>query len=503
LELAAGSREASASEPRARLLSALLLVLLLAPAATLAYLPMTDLPQHLAAASILWNLNDPRFGFASFYEAAWDRSLYALPYLVTMSFAPFASLDLGMRVVVVLALASLPIGVFALLRALGKPEWLALLALPLVYNRAFFWGFVNFQLALGLALLALAILVRPPRGWASELALAALCALIIVTHPYGLLMIAGYILLWLLFGERRALARHALALSPLALGALVWGLYADAHPNATRFALSPLLERLDDFEESVLGGYRDRSEANLLIGFLVAWAVLAAPVFPWSRARWRALSHHERVLWAFAGVNLLIFALGPSHTGLVGETHMRHAVIAISVLPVLAAREGSPRRARLAIPALAILALAATANAWVHLVRFDREVGGFDQVVERIPFGSRVVALTWDANGAVMRTRPYWHFGAYAQARRGGLLSYTFPRVFRNLPVRMRADVQIPPTPPYLFEKPYHFDYRTFGFFYDHVLVRTGETRGRDRFPEFPYQLVFEAPPWQLWRAIE
>ena len=92
---------------------------------------------------------------------------------MAMAFAPFASLELGMRVVVVLSLASLPIGLFALLRALGKPEWLALLSLPLVYNRAFFWGFVNFQLALGFALLALAILVRPPRGWRSELALAA------------------------------------------------------------------------------------------------------------------------------------------------------------------------------------------------------------------------------------------------------------------------------------------------------------------------------------------
>lgn len=499
----AGSREALAPEPGVRLLSALLLVLLLAPAATLAYLPMTDLPQHLAAASILWNLDDPRFGFAEFYQAAWDRSVYVLPYLVAMAFAPIASLEVGMRVVVVLALALLPIGVFALLRALGKPEWLALLALPLVYNRAFFWGFVNFQLALGFALLALAILVRPPRGWASELALAALCALIIVTHPYGLLMIAGYVFLWLLFGERRALARHALGLSPLLLGVLVWGLWAGHHPDPSSIAFSPLLERLDDFEESVLGGYRDSSEAKLLIGFLVAWAVLAAPVFPVSRERWRALSHHERLLWVFAGVNLLIFAVGPSYTSLVGETHMRHAVIAAAVLPALAAGKSSLRRARRAIAALAILALATIAIAWVHLIRFDREVQGFDEVVERIPFGSRIVALTWDANGSVMRTRPYWHFGAYAQARRGGLLSYTFPRVFNNLPLRMRAEARIPKTPTHLFEKASVFDYQAFGYAYDHVLVRTGETKGRDRFPEFPYQLVFEAPPWQLWSAIE
>ncbi len=503
LELAAGSREASAPEPRARLLSALLLVLLLAPAATLSYLPMTDLPQHLAVTSILWNLHDPAFGFAAWYEPAWDRSLYMLPYLLALAFAPFAPLEVGMRVVVVLSLALLPIGVFALLRALGKPEWLALLALPLVYNRVFFWGFVHFQLALGLALLALAILVRPPRGWASELALAALCVLIVVSHPYGILILAGYILLWLLFGERRALARHALALSPLSLGALVWGLYAEAHPNATRVVFSPLLERLDDFEESVLGGYRDASEAHLMIGFLTAWAVLAAPVFPVSRKRWRALTHHERVLWAFAGANLLLFAVIPWQTGLLTELHPRHAVIAMAVLPALAAREGSPRRARRAIAALALLAVITIANSWVHLVRFDREARGFDEVVERIPFGSRIVALTWDANGAVMRTWPYWHFRAYAQARRGGLIAKSFPRMFRNIPVRLRADARLPDSPPSLEQRPSLFDYRAFGFAYDHVLVRTGETKGRDRFPEFPYRLVFEAPPWQLWRAIE
>jgi arylsulfatase A-like enzyme len=142
------------------------------------------------------------------------------------------------------------------------------------------------------------------------------------------------------------------------------------------------------------------------------------------------------------------------------------------------------------------------ANPWFHLVRFDREARGFDRVVERIPFGARLVALTWDANGAVMRTKPYWHFGAYAQARRGGLLAQSFPRMFWNIPVRMRADAHVPVSPVSLEAKPYLFDYQTFGFAYDHVLVRTGETKGRDRFRVFPYQLVFEAPLWQVWRAL-
>ena len=507
LEQAAGPFESSAPDealapdPGARLLLVLLLVLLLAPSVLLAYLPMTDLPQHLAVASILLNHDDPRFGFAAFYEPAWGRSLYLLPYLGALALAPLFSLEAGMRAVVVVSLASLPIGVWALLRALRKPEWLALLVLPLVYNRAFFWGFVNFQLALGLSLLALAVLVRPPRGVASEIALAVLCALIVFTHPYGLLILAGILCLWLLLGERRALLRHALGLSPLVLGMLAWGLQAGSSAGAPWFEFEPLLERLDDFEESVLGGYRDASEAWLLIGFLIAWALLAARAFPVSRGRWRALAHPERVLWAFAGANLLLFAVVPANTSIVGEVHMRHAVIAMAVLPALAARDAGRKHARFAKLALALLALVTIANTWVHLVRFDREAQGFDAVVERIPFGARLVALTWDANGAVMRTKPYWHFGAYAQARRGGLFAQSFPRMFWNLPVRMREDARIPASPPVLFAKPYLFDYESFGFFYDTVLVRSGETKGRDHFPAFRYELSFETGPWQLWHV--
>ncbi len=501
LDRPAGLREALPPDPGARWQLALLLALLLAPSVWLTYLPMTDLPQHLAVASMLWNHADPRFGFAAYYEPAWGRSLYLLPYLGALAFAPFASLEAGMRVVIVLSLALLPLGTWALLRALRKPEWLALLSLPLVYNRAFFWGFVNFQLALGLALLALAILVRPPRGSASELALAALCALIVLTHPYGLLILVGYLFVWMLLGDRRALLRHAFALIPLGLGLLAWGLQAGHSAGAPSFAFEPLLARLDDFEESVLGGYRDASEAWLLIGYLVAWAALAARAVPISRERWRALDYPERVLWVFAGANLLLFAIVPANTSLVGEVHMRHAVIAMAMLPALAVRDAGREHTRSARLGLVLLALITIAVAWLHLDRFDREARGFAAVIERIPYGSRIVALTWDANGAVMRTQPYWHFSAYAQARRGGLIAESFPRMFWNLPVRVREDARIPASPSVLFAKPQLFDYASFGFFYDTVLVRTGETRGRDHFVPFPYDLSFEAPPWQLWRA--
>jgi hypothetical protein len=135
-------------------------------------------------------------------------------------------------------------------------------------------------------------------------------------------------------------------------------------------------------------------------------------------------------------------------------------------------------------------------------VRFDREARGFDAVVAHVPYGARLLALTWDANGAVMRTWPYWHFGAYAQARRGGLLAQSFAGMFWNLPVRERGDSGVPDSPPNLFAKPRLYDDASFGHAYDHVLVRGHDREGRDHFAVFPFELVYEEPPWQLWRRI-
>jgi len=67
------------SEPEsafARWLPPTAIVVLAAPCLFLAYLPMTDLPQHLAVMSILKNLGDPTFAFDAYYEAAPDRILY-------------------------------------------------------------------------------------------------------------------------------------------------------------------------------------------------------------------------------------------------------------------------------------------------------------------------------------------------------------------------------------------------------------------------------------------
>jgi hypothetical protein len=102
-----------------------------------------------------------------------------------------------------------------------------------------------------------------------------------------------------------------------------------------------------------------------------------------------------------------------------------------------------------------------------------------------------------------MRTAAYHHFAAYAQARRGGLISRTFPQMFWNIPVDLRRDVGIPDLNVDLEFRPASFDYESYGYFYDWLLVRARPEQERriEAIEVFPYELVYRDPPWRLYRS--
>jgi hypothetical protein len=475
---------------------------LAAPTLFLAYLPMTDLPQHTAVVSMLQHIDDPRFGFGEFYELAPGRTLYFLPYALALGLAKFLPLALAMRVVVFLSAIAYPFGVLAVLRATGRAGILALLALPLMYNRAFFWGFINFNLALGMSLMAVALLARPTRNVRSDIALAALCTAITFTHVYGIALVLGYACLWLAIGERRALMRRALPLAPVALGAVAWLALGRRAEGRGSLYFESLLERLIGFEDATLGGYPNLSDEILLGLMLTAVAVLCARTLPWSRERWRALGHCERILTLFAGLNFALYWVLPTHTETAYFVHFRHALLAVALLPMLASdRElrDSPIASGALLAALTALTFAVH---WSHLVRFDREARPFERVVEKLPDAPKLYFLSWDRDGSVVQTNPYHHFHAYVQARRGGIISFSFPEMFWNIPFRMRDDAGVPERKKHSEWRPWLYDYDTVGYFYDYVLVRTSreEHRGVEKLEKFPYELFFADPPWELYR---
>lgn len=194
-------------------------VALTLPCLIFRYLPMVDLPQHEAIVSIMLNLHKRSFGFESYYAWAPTRTLYVAPYMLAIAAAKLTQLRFAMHLVVFCAALSYPLGILLCLRALDRPAYLSFLACPLVYNQSFFWGFIHFNFAMGLAFTTLAALVG---SWSKNKALlvAVLSMLTALTHVYGLLVLGAYVGLWILFGDRQAALRRLPALAP-ALAALV------------------------------------------------------------------------------------------------------------------------------------------------------------------------------------------------------------------------------------------------------------------------------------------
>lgn len=495
----AESVQAEAEPPWICFAVVVLSVLSCLPCLTFEYLPMTDLPQHEAIVSIMRHMHDPSYGFERYYDWAFDRTLYIFPYLFATALAYVVPLRWAMHVTVFLAVLSYPVGMLLTLRALRRPQALALLALPLVYSRAFFWGFINFSFGLGLAFLALSVLVGSwsrRKGWV----LAGLCVLTALTHVYGLLFLFGYTACWLLFGERREVGHRLVWMVPSALGLVGWGLFAASAPGYGGTQWVPFGQRLEEMGISVLGGYADGSEGWLLCGLLTVVLILLCHAPASAHARWRDLWGYNQGVGLLIALNGVGYFVLPSETATAKFIHFRHLLMAVMALPLLVSTAAVRRTGRAVQSLPMVLALLALVNSWWHLFRFDWEARDFDAVASAVPKQANVVQLTYDSVGEVMAVPAYLHFGAYLQAQKGGAFAVSFPIVFWNIPLRGRLGSGVPESPRDLEWKPWLFEDGRWGEFYEYVLVRcrSGQPCAPQRL--VPYTLVTGAENWALFR---
>lgn len=462
------------------------------------YLPCTDLPQHLSVASILKHLDEPLFAFTRYYMADLGRTMYLLPYGLTLGLSLVLPLDLAQALVIFLSMLLYPLALMRLLRALGKPRALCLFGLPLVLNSAFFWGFINFNLSLGLALWGMALMVDPRRSRRGDIGLGVLGGLVVFTHLYGLLLLLGFALLLLSGSRGRNLGRLLLPLAPALVGAALWPWPAGVNPDQV-MSWHGVAGRLAELPRVLFGAYQDRSELLFMLLFLGGFLLLAGRLIPVSRRRWRALPWAQRALWLLVLLNLLLYQVMPLHTATAKFVHFRHGLIAAMLLPALLPALTAPAHRRLVRLVLATLVVASLLLGWWHLYRFEIEAQGFEAVVRRIPPRPRLLGLILDPHGQVMATSPYLHFAGHVQARKGGLLAITFAR-FWNIPVRSRPGLGAPVTPDSFEWRPRTYSYHHFGYYYPWVLARLAPGKELPDLGYFPYSEVMRQGPWRLYR---
>ena len=472
------------------------------PCLVFRYLPMVDLPQHEAIVSMMLQLHNRKFGFDSYYSWAPTRTLYIAPYALAVVLARLMSLRFAMHAVVFCAVIAYPVGILLCLRALGRPAHLGLLAMPLVYNQSFFWGFINFNFAIGLAFITLALLIG---NWSRRRALSVVLLSILVsfTHVYGLILLGLYVGLWFAFGERRLASKRLVAMIPAGMALILWLYLLSRAHGFSEYKWRGLFNRWSRLPESIAGGWRDHTEVLVLCGLGVAIGALSCRTAPVTTTRWKKLSGHQRVIWAFIGLNLLLYFGMPELSIAANKASFRHAEIAALALPLTLNHEeagAAPNWARLFLVGLAFCVVVLS---WYHFTRFDKEARSFDAIIDAVPERSRIAQLTYDRHGQVARAPVYLHFAAYAQADKGGFLAVSFPAQFWNIPMTVRSDVALPLIPKGLEWNPLLFGNSRLGEYFDYVIVRASRNRRLSLPQPFPYQLQLQNGSWWLLRRYE
>jgi len=152
----------------------------------------TDMPSHMARQHIMAEIgHNPAIDGLFSVHWRWTANLGV--DLCTLLLSPFLSTETAVRLVAGLIAPLTAGGLFALSRAAhGRIAPSAFIALPLIFNQAWMWGFQNFGLGTALALFVAAWMMRrPEREWYRQAWLAALALMVWTAHlgSWGILLV--------------------------------------------------------------------------------------------------------------------------------------------------------------------------------------------------------------------------------------------------------------------------------------------------------------------------
>lgn len=499
-----------------RTIAAVLAACALFPIWSVRYLPLLDLPNHLASVGIWHHIGDPEWRFADSYRLQITPFPYLLFHGPLHLFAYLMPIAVAAKLYLSIYALALPASVGALAAALGRPRQWGLMAFPFVYSWPLCMGWLAFAMGLAAALGVLALFVRvldeedaSPKRY---LALGAGACAVYLLHviPWVFLGVAAAIaaavrvrstprervargLLLLLPSVELAVGETRLARAagvPIEAGGAGWQVEFEpwktlAH-EAGRRLLDVSQRRFDEVALALVGGSVLLLVVTGLRGVEVPWlreeqAMVGAPV-----GRRNGVTIVLMLAAALAGWLLLPVEIHrPFHMWQIGG---RFVLIAALVALVLPARSLTRARALALVPALAAgvihpIALAADFRA------FGRAVDGFDKVVEQIPVGSATLA---GASGDLMapggRVRALRMFPQYLQVLRGGYSPYNFSIGF---PMAYRQER---PAPPWQSQE--QISFRDHAPYYDYVLTFRA-SRPRDA---GGFTVVAEAGPWRLFK---
>ena len=455
-------------------------------------LPMVDLPQHLALISVLHRLNDPTTLYPTVFAARGELTPYLGYYHLVSLFNWLLPLELANRCFLTLVVVGLPLSLGFLLRALGRPRWPSLLALPFFYGDSFGWGFISYLAALPLAVLACGCFLRaledsPQRlRWAVAHALVLVAALLMHVQAFFFLALA---LPWLLLTTRvsgglRARTPALLSVLPAVALFAVWGAgrllapaeVAEGAPwkawgplfSEKNLAFKPFAQNLAELPRVLANQLRDNSDRWALAAVALLWVAATLAVVTGASGTVREGGVERLRIWGLGLLGLaLYFTLPFDIRGAIYYLNTRYAHLAAALfaaaVPPLAQRL---RPVFLSLGAAAALVLAVPLAGAFRA--FDVEAAPLLRFAALTPRGPRVMGLIFNPGSRVVSHPVFLHAASVPARLEGGITNFSFA-LTPHSPLRYR--VAPPPTFPSEW-RPDGFRWEGMGESYSHFLLR-------------------------------
>ncbi len=460
------------------------------------FLPLADLPQHVAAIGVIRHFWDPALGLESRYSLNVTDSqsfLYhatgAVLSLVT------GSAESANRVLLTVAALAFPYAFRLLLRALDRDPRLALFAPPAFWSAPLMMGFAPYVAAVPVATSGVALFVlqawHPSRRRAAGLALLA--CVVFCLHLSAYLVFVGSVVVVAIPMIRRPLPIVAsLAwLAPSLALASAWVLRGSLakpgteQPVTDQIAWSSagkLIEQLPIWAHDIWRSHIDEACGVVLAGSFVALALQRGPR---PRDRWLA-----RAAWAPPLVALVAYATLPYYVGAATMLDVRMATFVSLFVPlVLAPSPGLRGSIPLTMVLVSHLVNVVEAVREVRQTE-DEELGDIDRLLSEIPPRARVLTLPVHLTSTHTHWPPWAFLGSYHLARAGGEANYSFTAI-RHWPIRDLPSIEPSPHPLFWTLAPCTFRNAVDGPTTDYILARA------------PHDIFRTQPTGPQWRRID
>ncbi len=462
------------------------------------YPPMVDYPQHVAIGAVLRRLSDPESAERAFYFTnfvSYNGGIEVAIAFLSRWMRP----EVAGRVLLAAHAIVFPYAALSLCKVRNRPRWHALLTLPIVYNYTTGWGFANFAIAVPIALLVVSYWLRIVDGCRAVwlLALTVLLALVVAyTHVLVMLcicVVVAVVSLTKLLGDSddsivtriQRLWAPGVVMAPAVGYSLVAYHWTKTYAGqAWEHAWAegsddPLWHKMRYVLFNATGNFADSTDQILLASAILigTWiAIRGASARAEPRARW--------IAFTFLGLYFLVPKVFIATFHIYARFLPFAGAFAVAALPSVGLKDR-----RWLAGAAGIVAVMTAANCFYKFQTVP-EVDDALAIIDDAPAGHSLIGVTYDPSPRTLFREIWVHLPALYQARKQGLIAYTFMRN-ESPPVHYKPGKEPARAPGGIEWRADLYDpHAHFARTYDLVLVRTW--LGQDGATVDPRDWVFQ-----------